>query len=537
MMSMNSKIRDTNMQTKVIVIGLDGATFRILLPWIKEGKLPLLRFLIENGAYGNLEVFFPTLSPLEWTCFYTGVNPGKLGIFAVYQLENPKLFVSSGSIFTAKSIKAPSIWRILSYYGKKVGVMNIPGTYPPERVNGFLISGILSPSENSNYFYPPELKSILKSMNYKIDLGFIMGELPDKNIVKEKLLKEQIVVTKRRVDVALKLINIFNPDFFAINFKGLDNIQHLFWRRKNIILLYLMFLEKQILRLCECFKPTHIIVLSDHGFHEAESKYFYINTFLYKKGYLARRKGLLPFLYLLLLELAGKIIGNFKQIRLIIPEKLKWNLVRKDLSRQIDYEKSIAYASMWGVFISKKLSKQYYNFIKQKIKRELEACIDPETKERVLNLIIEKESIYNGNIKNFPDLILVPNHKYMINPALLLFTLFSKRIDKPYLEGAHKSDPYGILIIYGRDIKKNYVISDAKIIDVAPTILRLYDIPIPKNMDGKVLTEVFYTSKMSKILSGGKWKIEEVYKEWGVKYKIKNKIKVIRERLRGLKEY
>ncbi|UCD87407.1 MAG: alkaline phosphatase family protein, partial [Desulfobacterales bacterium] len=67
------------------IIGLDGATFRIIRPLVKEGKLPRLRKMMEEGAWGDLESTIHPLSPQAWASFMTGKNPGKHGIFEFVQ--------------------------------------------------------------------------------------------------------------------------------------------------------------------------------------------------------------------------------------------------------------------------------------------------------------------------------------------------------------------------------------------------------------------------------------------------------------------
>lgn len=66
---------------RVLVIGLDGATWDLLEPLAKEGKLQTLRNLMEGGVWGNLESTIPPVTVPAWVSFATGMNPGKLGVF------------------------------------------------------------------------------------------------------------------------------------------------------------------------------------------------------------------------------------------------------------------------------------------------------------------------------------------------------------------------------------------------------------------------------------------------------------------------
>jgi predicted AlkP superfamily phosphohydrolase/phosphomutase len=68
-------------EPKVLIVGLDAATFDLIGPWLAEGKLPNLEALMKNGAWGRLASILPPITPPAWTSFMTGKNPGKHGIF------------------------------------------------------------------------------------------------------------------------------------------------------------------------------------------------------------------------------------------------------------------------------------------------------------------------------------------------------------------------------------------------------------------------------------------------------------------------
>jgi len=67
--------------TKVLVIGLDGATWDLIEPWAEEGKLPTFKMLMENGTWGELESCIPFVTYPAWKCYSTGKNPGRLGVY------------------------------------------------------------------------------------------------------------------------------------------------------------------------------------------------------------------------------------------------------------------------------------------------------------------------------------------------------------------------------------------------------------------------------------------------------------------------
>jgi predicted AlkP superfamily phosphohydrolase/phosphomutase len=143
---------------KVLIIGLDGITFDLLGPWIEAGELPNLQKLMEQGASGKLRSTLPPISSSSWSSFATGVNPGKHGLvdFVYPGADSYKV-----TMINAASRQTRALWNWLNDAGYKVGLLGIPTTYPPEPVDGFMISGFLSPGPESEWAFPPELKQEL----------------------------------------------------------------------------------------------------------------------------------------------------------------------------------------------------------------------------------------------------------------------------------------------------------------------------------------------------------------------------------------
>jgi predicted AlkP superfamily phosphohydrolase/phosphomutase len=142
--------------TKTVLIGIDGATLDLALPWIKEGKLPAFAKIKNKGVHGKLRSTTPYYSAPAWVSMVTGVQPGKHGIYDFFRTDTP-----NKNIVNSRYRKAPAIWKMLSNKGKRSIIVNVPGSYPPEKINGVMITGLLTPSPDSNYTYPKELKKAL----------------------------------------------------------------------------------------------------------------------------------------------------------------------------------------------------------------------------------------------------------------------------------------------------------------------------------------------------------------------------------------
>ena len=140
---------------RLLIIGLDGATFDVLNPMIDAGRMPHFKRFMENGVSGVLESTKPPITPAAWTTFMTGKGPGRHGIvdFEKYDIESHTLTFNS-----TFEIREKTLWELLSEKGLKVGSINVPMTYPPKPVNGFMISGFETPSIDAEFTWPRELK-------------------------------------------------------------------------------------------------------------------------------------------------------------------------------------------------------------------------------------------------------------------------------------------------------------------------------------------------------------------------------------------
>src|SRR5215510_3512693 len=140
---------------RVLILGLDGATFDLIKPWVTAGQLPTFKRLLESGTQANLDSTIPPITPPAWTSFMTGMNPGKHGVFNFTKYDPTDHSIRYAN---ASNRRMPTIWQLLSALGWSVGVFNVPMTYPPETVNGFYISGLDTPDKNSDFVYPHWLK-------------------------------------------------------------------------------------------------------------------------------------------------------------------------------------------------------------------------------------------------------------------------------------------------------------------------------------------------------------------------------------------
>lgn len=483
---------------KVAVIGLDGATFDLLNPWINQGKLPTFKKLMDMGCWGPLESTLPPLSPPAWTSFMTGKNPGKHGIFDFIDITE-----KSPRLINSKRIGTGKVWNYLSVYGKKrCIILNVPFTYPPEPLEcGAMITGMLTPP-NKPFTYPEDLADKIK-MNvgeYRIDVDSTIN----KKKQKDEYLKDIHETTALRTRCAKYLLQNYPWDFFMMVYTSTDRLQHTFWGNHNVMLDYYIKLDEYIGELIEYLgHNVSIIFVSDHGFRGVRQKLF-LNHWLEKEGYLSSKK-----------------IWTRKET------SPRWRrLVEKERSNQksflrtfldfihfrkrwvIDWKATRAYCKNpeWCIYINSKERNEAgtvstgkeYETLRDEIIGKLMDLKSPFNDKKVFDRILKREDVYNGPYLNIaPDILLQFSDDSMIIPKR---QLGKKELFKNYDEISLSSDHslYGIFLITGPFIKKSTNIKGHKIQDIAPTIMYLMGLPIPEDMDGKVLKDVLDVGYLEK---------------------------------------
>src|SRR4030042_920415 len=154
---------------KVFILGLDGAGREIIDSLIGLGKLPAFRKLKEGGVMGRLRTTIPPITGSAWSSFMTGKNPGKHGIFDFIHRKEGTYQLSP---INARLREGRPFWSWASDAGKKICVFNVPVTYPPEKLNGMMVTGMLTPSNKTDYTFPLSLAKELDrvTQGYRIHI-------------------------------------------------------------------------------------------------------------------------------------------------------------------------------------------------------------------------------------------------------------------------------------------------------------------------------------------------------------------------------
>ena len=500
---------------KIIIIGLDGGTLDLMKPWMDKGKLPTFAKIREKGIYGKLRSTTPYYSAPAWVSIVTGVNPGKHGIYDFFRTDT-----FSKKIINSQYRKKPAIWNILTDAGKKSIVVNVPGSYPPEKIDGVMITGLLTPSPDSNYTYPKSIKDELvegKLGKYELE-QVAVDDLPKTLTARyspEKLVRQINNMTDSHAQVTMNLMEKHEWDFTMVVFRGTDDAQHLLWDNKELILSCYQKADYYINKMMELYPDAVFIVVSDHGFGKPQ-KYFYVNNLLYNHGYLRATSNPSYNLNNLMLKVFNKLsrlIFHLIPLRSLVRSSIGKKLILSSgPASNIDLSQTKAmYHSVCsrGIRINLKdkykkgiVNKEDYESLRNELINLLKNLHDPETGEKIIKNIYRWEEIYSENAVNDPlDIIFDLNEKYgaqelLKPPDNLKQAIRSNKKTLPFLSKPGFYDwmgdhlPNGILFMYGKNIKSNQQIN-ASVVDIVPTVLAALNNPIPNYIDGKVLENAF----------------------------------------------
>lgn len=511
------------MGTKVLIIGLDGATPELVDRWVEEDKLPYLKRIIQKGVYGKLKSVYPPISPAAWTTFATGYNPGKHGVYDFRDYDTRRYSCFADTIVDSNAFAGQSIWDLVGAAGQRVGVVTVPVTYPAWKVNGFMISGYPTPDTGKSYTYPPELaKSIPPLVG---DAAFF------KSATHRVLLKEMNRLMYLCADVSIDEMKKDDYGLFIMVVGATDRAHHDWWKYidpehaaydpqeaklyGDLILEVYQVADACVGKFLEAIDDdTTVIVMSDHGGGAHPKYYLNTNYWLRTLGLLEPRaragnkKSGLKNAFKQFYRTKIRRFPYLEKVYRSLPQNLKKLATNLDSQTMmnldaIDWKQTKAYRfpmypPVEGIMINV-LDRQpegcvqpgkEYEALRTRILEEVRNLRDPKTGEPIVLEVYRREELYHGErLETAPDLILVTQDAYKGGTSIdeLVSDVPLDVLSK--LSGVHRMD--GIILAQGPHIRHNATIEGAGIIDVAPTVLYTLGMPIPSDMDGKPLTNLF----------------------------------------------
>ena len=519
---------------KVFVLGLDGATWDVLRPLAEEGRLPNLSRLMAQGASGTLGSVFPPLSPVAWTSVMTGKNSGKHGVFEFLEFEHDPM---GGRVNSSRAIKSELVWEIAGRHGKTSVAGAVPMSYPPRKAPGFYLGDFLSPADAKDFSSDPEFYKELEAhlggpyrpWSTAVHEG---GEMPVVDELTEWL------------DHHLKAVRFLMEkrpwDLFMYDLMATDRAQHELWHAwepehrvaqgrdlSAVRARYVKFWERLdagVGEIAEALpKDASLLLMSDHGFGPIEW-YVNFNVWLLKQGYIALQdslyvkqkkwfweRGATPeWFYGLMAKFGGaeSRVGRFRGKQMTWVDKLADAAF---LSRKhIDWSKTKAYSqgNFGQIFINQKgrqphgcVAPEDVRPLIDELKAQLLTIPHPTTGKPLVEKVLERDELYEGPHAHLaPDLtVVLGDWRYR---TIGLYDFTTHQVVSPAFgpTGDHRME--GIFIGAGPGFRQGAKPQGATLLDIAPTVLHMMGVPVPADMDGRVLTEVLDPALAGSVAEG-----------------------------------
>jgi predicted AlkP superfamily phosphohydrolase/phosphomutase len=507
---------------KVLIVSLDGATREVLEPLMQQGAMPNLARMAERGTMSGLLSVVPPVTAPAWTSFMTGKQPSKHGVFDFTHFDATDY---SWKINNSHHIRSKTLWQLLSDKGKRVIVLNLPYTYPPYEVNGIMVSGWDAPFLDAKFTYPAALsKEILSSMpdyTENLDLPLSNNTPTKSDELFDRFVGKLVGGAQQGCELASRFLTSETWDVCMLHLQQTDWMQHNLWVYIEEACRKPESKDARVVKTRECYKSfdrmlgtllektdsanTVSIVLSDHGFGRNRGN-ICPNYYLQRWGYLTRASvqetpidKLQRTFGKVLKKLSGaptKHNGNGKSLRAFqsftemvdktAPHQrvnLDWSQTKAALT--VGSETGFVYVNVKGRGpLGIVEPGPEYDTLVSDLLSKFSSIRHPRTGEKLLAQVSRGSEIYPNKADGvlLPDIILIPAE------GLKFSFEISDAPPELTTHGNHR--PEGVLFAEGAGLQKPQVSFSPRLLDLAPTILHLLGLPVPDDMDGRVLQEI-----------------------------------------------
>jgi predicted AlkP superfamily phosphohydrolase/phosphomutase len=416
---------------------------------MRAGDLPNLARAFETGSAVEMNSSLPDVSAVAWTSINTGKNPAKHGI---YGFVDRRAGTNAMEIMTANHVRAKTIWELVSDAGRRAVAINVPLSFPPQRINGVVVSDFLATSL-PKAVHPSTVLPMLEGIGYRIDT--------DPTVARQSLeafVEDFRVTAQKRAEAVLNLMDREDWDLFMVVFMETDRLHHFMWQ----------YMEEQHpvygLKFLDCYRliddlagriiarldaDDQLIVLSDHGFCTLERE-VYLNAWLEQSGYLRLRP------------------DAERDLNSLDPS-----------SRAFSLDPGRIYVNLEGREPSGTVPEGELADLLQELEAGIRALRDPDSDEEIVKEVYRADDIYHGPLrKRAPDLLVMPRDGYDIKGTFEPTALTGRG----KLVGMHKYDN-ATLFVRGKSI----AVEHASVHDVLPTACALMRLDCPDDVDGRAI--------------------------------------------------
>ncbi len=518
----------------LLVVGWDGASWNVLEPWLQQGRLPALARLRRLGLSGPLRAPWPPVTFPSWTTFMTGVNPGRHGIFDFTRREPGTYRVR---FVNATYRQAPTVWKILSELGRRICVVGLPATYPPEPVNGILVSGFDTPvttKTDDSFVYPPSAAPLIRDLG-----GFPFAEFQEFVVNREwyRMARRKLLQgIERKLRLAQVLLRRERWDCFFLLFGESDTASHHYWHFfdpqsplydpegasefGSVLLEVFERLDLALAALWREVPDADVLLLSDHGFGGASGWLFHANRWLAEQGWLR----FLPARRVLDLTPVKRWALRWVPPRWQAPF-FRWrqNAVANELETRsrfsgIDFkntwvfsEESSTCPSLWvnlaGRDPAGRVAPRDYERVRDEVAEAILRLPAPGGETPAVARVWRREELYEGPcLELAPDLLIelaetTGGYSYSLASSGGVRGPLWSELDRARwqggklggLSGTHRRE--GIFALAGPQVERTGEVITADMVQMAPTILSLCGTSVAQLFDGETLCSVVSTSR------------------------------------------
>jgi predicted AlkP superfamily phosphohydrolase/phosphomutase len=499
---------------RVYVVGFDGASWRFLEPLIQRGEAPNFERLMTQGTHGELVSTIPFQSAAAWVTFMTGKNSGRHGVY-MFQDYDALSYSYVGRTANSRYFSGQTIFDVVGHLQGTVAAIRVPMTFPAWPVNGIMVSGFPTPGDTDESFHPATLRSRVGSAG--------QTDEPDFRLLTTEQQVASLDAQMERMSSLLAQVMDEKFDLFMVVHRVPDPVHHFFikfvdqrtpvyepnqaQRWGDVVNRFYRKMDAALGETLDRLSPDDtIFVISDHGGAITPPRQLNVNVWLASQGLLAPQEQRISpkqRLYALNQRILPSRLRSMLRRR--APKTVRGGLqtMWRDLQR-IDFARTQAYhfpmkcPPLAGIVINVRgrqpqgtVPPDEYEAIREHIMRGLRQITDPKTGDQVVREVYKRDDLFEGEfVERAPDIIVWCHDMYKEGPLAQGPLVGQVPFDElQQVPGSH--DEKGIFLAMGPDIAAGVNLDDARLIDLPPTILHAMELPVPSDMDGRVLSGIF----------------------------------------------